>query len=420
VEFFFSLAHGLAAVFSTAKGMINVGLWVGNKIRESGYQKRASEILALLQKLGNVSEPDLRRLVEEAFAKVQVPRRQQEEVIAVLLNLSRGARFLTTAGRPRSSYLRCERLIDQLLMHLQPVCNAGETVNGDWRLERYLGHGAFGEVWLASNPGFPEKRAYKMFVYPGAREWLQKEQESLFQIKNQLGDHPNIVAFEDVALGGERPYLAFEYATDGSLEDWIVEDVSHRPPLNPYEVMQALTRGLAAAHQKKIYHRDLKPANVLLTQVRDIHHKLLPQVQAKISDFGLSTFDRDVEKTGAGQRSFAGQVGTPMYLPPEAQNVLAPRHAAQDDVFAIGVIWYQLLVECLERPPYDFADQLREKGQDTHTIRLLSRCLAQPERRFKDGIELAAELDSAPFPPLPKGLFNVEPLVREYLSALPR
>ncbi len=410
MDFLSSLINGLASALSAGGGLVGIGLWVGGWIRRSGLNHKAGEILALLQNLGCVAEPDVRRLVEDAFARTNAPRQLQEEAIAVLVNLTRGARFLTSQGRPRSSYLRCERLIDQLLTNLQPVCKAGEAVGPNWRLERYLGCGAFGEVWLARNPYYPSPRAYKMFVHEGAPEWLRREQANLFQIKNQLGDHPNIVAFEDVALDGERPYLALEYVPGGSLEDWIVEDNAHRPTLNKYELMQGLTRGLAVAHGKKIYHRDLKPANVLLTEDAP--------AEAKISDFGLSTFDQEQRPTA--QTSMAVQVGTPMYLPPEAQNVLAQRHPAQDNVFAVGVIWYQLLVERLERSPYDFADQLRERGQDSHTIRLVARCLAQPDRRFNSAVELAEAFDSAPFPPLPSGLLNVEPLVREYLGGQPR
>ena len=78
-------------------------------------------------------------------------------------------------------------------------------------------------------------------------------------------------------------------------------------------------------------------------------------------------------------RSHGTVVGTEMYLPPEASShgVLDP---AQQDIFALGVTWYQLLVSKLERPPYDFAERMKEFIDDGRTIKLLSRCLAHPSR----------------------------------------
>ena len=94
----------------------------------------------------------------------------------------------------------------------------------------------------------------------------------------------------------------------------------------------------------------------------------------------------------------------------------------QDDVFALGVVWYQLVVERLERPPYDFADRLAEHRLDTHTIRLIGRCLAHPGRRFKNACALAEELDEVAPPDwtVPAGMFDVQHIVREYLAVQPR
>src|SRR5262245_59756954 len=84
---------------------------------------------------------------------------QQEELTAILVNVTRGARFLSTQGTPRSSFLRSARLIDQLLDSLHPVCQRGDLVGAGqpWKLERYLEHGAFGEVWMARNPRLPRE-----------------------------------------------------------------------------------------------------------------------------------------------------------------------------------------------------------------------------------------------------------------------
>jgi len=143
-------------------------------------------------------------------------------------------------------------------------------------------------------------------------------------------------------------------------------------------------------------------------------------VVPKIADFGLGR----VENPQAGKSTLASQavvVGTFMFLPPEALQPFVKREPAQDDVFAFGVLWYQLLMERLERPPYDFADQLRARAVDSQTIRVIERCLAQPHRRYKDASELEEDVDhsvlsTVPTWTPPPECFDVQHLAREYLA----
>jgi hypothetical protein len=415
-----SLLQYLATAVTTAKGGFSTYAWLVSYLRKRGHEKRADEIKRWLDELGCLTEAGIRQLVEgwAADHPNALSGEQREELIGLLVNLSRGARFLSTNGTPRSSYLRCERLIDQLLANLSTVRKCGELVGtgSNWRLERYLGKGSFGEVWLGRNTeGDLEPRAYKFFTNAEARDWVCKEKDNLGQVLRRLGQHPNIIHFVDVAVENQQwPFLALEYAGGGSLEDWILEDHSRRAPLNKHEILRGVVLGLAKAHEQGIYHRDLKPANVLLTEE--------PDVQPKITDFGLARVTADARAPASAQVSQAVQVGTSMYLPPEAQEPFCDRQPAQDDVFALGVLWYQLIVERLERPPYDFADRLQEHRLDTHTIRLLARCLAQPGRRFHNACDLAEELEDV-VPPdwtVPAGLYDVQHLVREYLGSLPR
>lgn len=120
------------------------------------------------------------------------------------------------------------------------------------------------------------------------------------------------------------------------------------------------------------------------------------------------------------QTSQAAVVGTRLYLPPEALQPFAKRSPLQDDVFAIGVVWYQLLVGKLERPPYDFADRLREHLVELQTIRILERCLAHPARRYKDGSDLEQAVEAMeliPIWPVPTDCFDVQHLGRAYLMS---
>ena len=182
--------------------------------------------------------------------------------------------------------------------------------------------------------------------------------------------------------------------------------------LNPLELMRGIVRGMAEAHRHDIHHRDLKPANVLLTG----DGEPIP----KVADFGLSTVDAPSE-TQSSARSDIVLVGTRMYHPPEASDPFRTRDPAQDDVFALGVIWYQVLTGELVRPPYDFVDRLATTGADSRSVKMVSRCLAHPDRRYPSACELYNDLDAdAPPGPcewaVPAGCFDVAGIAREYLE----
>ena len=414
VELLQFIAAGLSIAGTTASFLGTIVDFFQQRVPN----RRADELKKLLEDVGSNTEQGVRHIVEGFEFPRPLQHSEKEELIALLVNLTRGARFLTTQGIPRSSYLRCERLLEHLLTSLKPVRLCGEPVaHGlpDWRLERFLGMGAFGEVWLARNPGFPEPRAFKFFTQEEGQEWLVREQKLLFQVKRILGEHPRIVNFLDVAVKAKPyPYLSLEYVDGGSLEDWILEHHADRPPIDKQEVMEGIVCGLAQAHAQHIYHRDLKPANILLTEA--------PDVQPKIADFGLGKVESNRRSASAGASNGA-LVGTEMYLPPEAMRPFTQRQPAQDDVFALGVIWYQLATERIERPPYDFSEQLHEVGLDTRTIRLIARCLAQPERRFQDACALEESMLQAPPPESwdpPAGCFDVSYLAREYFGSLAR
>jgi serine/threonine protein kinase len=303
---------------------------------------------------------------------------------------------------------------------VQPKRHRGEAVGvgwADWKLEKFLGMGSFGEVWQGRNVGFHEPEAFKFFTQDGARDWLSREQQALNEVGRRLGKHPNIIEFKNVVIADQKwPFLVLEYIAGGSLEEWILSKPEDWTALNKQAIVEGVVTGLASAHRKGIFHRDLKPANVMLTAGLDI--------QAKIGDFGLGQVQTEDSPADAELRSQGMLVGTNMYLPPEALEPLAERRPAQDDVFALGVLWYQLEMERLERPPYDFADQLRQKGLHAHTIRLISRCLAHPERRFTDACALEDALKGV-LPPetpweVPEGCFDVSGLAREYLCSLAR
>ena len=401
------------AVFTTATGVISGGTTCANVVapwlRKWSRERKTSEIAAFLHQLGLKSEGDIKAAVGGWEMPKGFTDAHRDEMIDLLTRLTRGLRFHSTQGTPLSAYVRCERLIEQLLNETQPKHSLGAKIN-DWELKRFLGMGSFGEVWMAVNPHHPDRRAFKFFTQPDAREWLDREGEALGAVLHRLRECPNVIRYVDFyGAALPYPYLVVEYVAGGSLEDWIL-DPFERKKIDVSEFMTGLARGVAEAHKHGIYHRDLKPANVLLSDDAE--------PIAKIADFGLSRVDERTEN----QSSYASQavlVGTRMYHPPEAADPFEKRDPAQDDVFALGVIWYQVLTGKLVRPPYDFAEQLRSEGIDSRTVRMVSRCLAHPNGRYKTAGELHGDLD-AETPPeawsVPEGCFDVAPIAREYLE----
>ncbi|WP_406700340.1 serine/threonine-protein kinase [Singulisphaera sp. Ch08] len=420
MDLIFALFQAYSAVKDVAQVSGSVSDWVVDVVSKWTLRSSTEKIEKQVGKIAVVTDADIRRAAAEAFlnnANCIIPEAKREELIGIMLNMARNVRHRSAFGSMDSSYFRSERLLEILLLGVEPIRHQGELVapNSPWVLRRHLGMGSFGEVWMAENPGYPTPRAFKFFTNDRSGEWLRREQKSLVAILKRLGEHDHIVDFEDVQTENcPHPYLSLEYLGGGSLEEWIVKDKCNRPRLEPHEIIRQVVSGLAAAHAQEIVHRDIKPANILLTEGSD------PRI--KIADFGLAKVVNSKRDGGSQLASLAGVVGTGLYLPPEAQQRGTLRKPAQDDVFALGIVWYQLVVGAIERPPYDFAERLRSHQLDSHTIGLIERCLAHPGRRFGDAQELQAALTDM-VPPITEylpGDPDVQHLAREYLSTLSR
>lgn len=381
---------------------------------------------AVLEQWGKLSNRQVWAIVHQAVpGKSNDDIRKREELASVMLNLTRASGTVSTQETASSYIVRHKDVLDQIARMLGTKRRPFERIDGmpDWMLVRFLGKGTFGEVWLGQNRQTKMLRAFKFFTQPDAQEWVKREFQTLMRVQHTLGRDPRIVELVDVTVTGQKyPFITLEYVRGGSLEDWIIDDKTRRAPLKKSDVIYDIVRAMAVAHGAGIYHRDLKPGNILLTAP--------PDAQAKVTDFGLgeifepaTTLAPSGSKSGS-QGTDLSQAGTSMYRPPEASRPFAEPDLGQYDVFAIGVVWYQLLVERLERPPYDFADRLRDEGQgiDSHTVRVLSQCLAGPERRFKDARDVLQAIEYLPADDaaLPAGCFDVGLLAREYLAAQAR
>jgi serine/threonine protein kinase len=269
---------------------------------------------------------------------------------------------------------------------------------GDWELVELLGIGGFGEVWKARNPNMRHDPpvALKFCLDAQAVKWLRNEADLLNRVKSQ-GTHRGIVQLLHTYLRAEAPCLEFEYVAGGDLSGLIAQWRQEPPSDLVSECtrrMLELAEIVAFAHQRHppIVHRDLKPANILLQPAGD------GMVRVRVADFGIGGIaaQQTIEQatrvgtSGAMLATVLRGAYTPLYASPQQMQGNPPD--PRDDVFALGVIWHQLLTGDLRmgRPGgRGWRNRLTEKGMSEQLLDLLESCFEDnPEDRPKDAKEL--------------------------------
>jgi serine/threonine protein kinase len=263
----------------------------------------------------------------------------------------------------------------------------------DYRLVRLLGQGGFGEVWSATNSRRPNRPpvAIKFCLESKVVVSLEREIELLDHLAKD-GGCDYIVMLLDNALANDPPFLVFEYAEGGDLSAWLARRGERRA--NERDVLRILTmsaRGLRYAHDRGVVHRDLKPSNLLITKG-----------MVKIADFGIGHLVQSRSQPASpAQRQVTALLGagTPMYVDLETND------DKQRDVYALGVIAYQLALGDITRPvPAGWRSNLQKRGFSPQFIEIIAKCLDIPSERFVDGSALCAVLEahvqSGPVEPL--------------------
>jgi serine/threonine-protein kinase len=270
------------------------------------------------------------------------------------------------------------------------VPRAANTSFGDgrryWLLEQ-IAIGGMGVVYKARQRDLDRVVALKM-IHPAIvlseSRVLRFEREARAAARLR---HANIVSIFDVGKWEGQPYYTMQYAMGGSL-------AGRRQPFSADAaalLVEKVARALQHAHDKSVVHRDLKPGNILL----DEHGEPL------IGDFGLAKiWDGDVELTCQGEL-----IGTPAYMAPEQADGNSETLTGAVDVWAVGVIFYELLTG---RRPFwsksrdEVLTQIRSQEPptprslapdvDPRLEEIVLRCLEKdPARRYTAG-ELADDL----------------------------
>jgi serine/threonine protein kinase len=288
------------------------------------------------------------------------------------------------------------RLFPAGMPHLRP----GDPLPGlsSWTLTHPLGAGGFGEVWLATHAVESSRRsAVKFCTEPSAK--LPLIEHELIQVVRLMraGGHANIVPLLEYNLGGDRPWLMYEYVGGGTLADCILEWQRLEAGERVRKVAAALSELAAAVaylHRldPPLVHRDLKPANVL---------RCGDTGRLRVTDLGLggSAVEYVLSAESRGGRAVTGRLPTLLfgshslhYASPEQRKGAPPD--PRDDVHALGVIAYQMLLGKLDAVPgFDTVDDLQDAGAPDDLIALVGRCVSQrADRRPRDAGEVATAL----------------------------
>ena len=212
------------------------------------------------------------------------------------------------------------------------------TTMSDFKIEKVLGRGSFGSVYLVTRKQDNKIYALKTVIL---EKLSKKEQENSVNEVRILASvtHPNVIGYKEAFWNDIESSLniVMEYADDGDLQTKIHKMKKEGGMFNENLIWSysiQMIEGLKALHDKKIMHRDLKSANIFL--VKDKH-------QCKLGDMNVSKVIKD--------KVLLTQTGTPYYASPEVWN--DEPYSYKSDLWSIGCVIYEI---CALRPPFHGKD----------------------------------------------------------------
>jgi len=265
------------------------------------------------------------------------------------------------------------------------MLNPGDVV-GRYHIQRRLGHGGMGTLYLARDPVLERDVAVKLFLgdidAPGARERFVREARATAALGN-----PNIVTVYDYGDLESQPYIVMEYIHGETLAEVIRRRVDV-PVTVKLRWLEELSAAVSYAHGCGVIHRDIKPANLML----DSYGRL------KVLDFGISRM------LGTLSTSATARVGTPGYCAPEQIQGGDTDH--RSDLFSIGAVCYEVFAgvepfggenvyaityRLLHEDPAPLS--VLVPGLDADIVAIVAKALQKaPEARFQDAEELRRSL----------------------------
>jgi serine/threonine-protein kinase len=270
--------------------------------------------------------------------------------------------------------------------------NVEKPMLGRYQVEKELGKGAMGIVYLGRDPKISRVVAIKTMAL--AQEFeadeLEEVKERFFREAETAGrlSHPNIVTIYDAGEEHDLAYIAMEFLKGEDLAKYTKTD-SLLELKTVVSIIIRAAEGLAFAHAQNIVHRDIKPANLMYEPESD---------SLKITDFGIARIT-DSSKTKTGM-----VLGTPSYMSPE--QLAGKKVDGRSDLFSLGVMFYQMVTGKLPFRADSMASLMfkitNEEAPDVRSYDTeLPDCVADiinkmltkdADNRYQTGTEIANEL----------------------------
>jgi len=251
---------------------------------------------------------------------------------------------------------------------------AGSLIDNAYRVVGPLGQGGMGMVVLAVDERLQRDVAIKL-IRPtygrnkNAHERFLIEARAMARVR-----HENVVEIFSFGEIDGSPYFVMEYVPGSNVANWLDDLIlEEKMPVidEALGYLDQICRGVSAIHASGTVHGDLKPSNILLG----------PASRVAIADLGLSRLFDHMGRAGAHPMA-----GTPAYMAPEfARNDLAPQILQRSDVYALGVIAYEMLTG---EPPYDIVSTLRPELGTGFDAPLLASIRVDPLKRTASADEL--------------------------------
>ncbi|MDZ4659168.1 MAG: serine/threonine-protein kinase [Bythopirellula sp.] len=259
---------------------------------------------------------------------------------------------------------------------------------GRFQLERKLGAGGFGTVWLARDGDLDRIVAIKIprkgQLSPTEMEQFYREARAAAQLR-----HPNIVPVHEVGRDGDTVFIVSDYIEGESLSDWVTGRRMNNRDVAQMSIM--IADALHHAHQQGIIHRDFKPSNVMIDGADQPH----------LMDFGLAR-----REAGEVTMTVDGQIlGTPTYMSPEQASGQGHWADRRTDIYSFGVMLFKLLTDEL---PFrgsiqrQIQQRLTDDAPDPRSLNrfiprdlatIVLKCLERdPNKRYLTAAALADEL----------------------------
>jgi WD40 repeat protein/tRNA A-37 threonylcarbamoyl transferase component Bud32 len=227
---------------------------------------------------------------------------------------------------------------------------------GKFVLERELGRGGHGVVFLAIDPTLGRRVALKIprpecLDDPELKRRFFQEARAVAKL-----DHPGIVPLLELDSVGPVCYMASTYCSGPHLGAWLK---TRQKPLSPREaagLAADIAEAIGHAHARGVVHRDIKPQNILLEEDSATAAPGISSVRPRVTDFGLAKLmETDADRTRTGL-----VVGTPRYMAPEQAQARHADVGPATDVYAIGLILQELLIGRVPEsgPPEDQSTRL--------------------------------------------------------------